>query len=285
MTSGLVSRQAADRAAAITFVGALIALLALAWSLGAPQASEPVGQTHTSIVQTTEQGAPAANAGTITTETTSTTAPGLLDRLLAPGLVVLLQLGVIALAAFVAAAVTQRVLLGLYDFSLGPLTVPKITRDDVSRAGDEVVEGLRRQTAAGSAVQEVLGQFSANAEIAVAQAGVAIGEPTPALDPNLQLVEFRIELEKQLRALAERFDLPPSGPLGRLVIVLRNRGILDAGIASALSDLIDLGNRAAHGSEVAPEAGAWAQRQGPLLIEALRRYVQEGPDGLAPNPQ
>jgi len=264
------------------FVGAFTFLTAFAWFMGAPPVSEPVGQTHTAVVQITEQGTPPAAAGKITTETTSTTAPGLLDRLLAPGLIVVLQLGVAALAAFVAAAITQRVLLGLYDFSLGPLTVPKITRDDLSRAGERLAESLHRQAPAGSAVRDVLGQFSANAEMVVGQAGAAVAEPVPALDPNLQLVGFRIQLETLLRPLAERFDLPANGPLGQLVIGLRNRGVVDAGTASALSDLIALGNQAAHGSEVTPDAGIWAQRQGPLLIEGLRRYIQQGPDGSAP---
>ena len=79
-------------------------------------------QTETKTVVTTAPGASGAPVES-ERETTTTTKPrarSLLDRGFAPGGLLLLRIAIAAAAAFLAGAVTQRVLLGRYDIELGP---------------------------------------------------------------------------------------------------------------------------------------------------------------------
>lgn len=89
-------------------------------------------------------------------------------------------------------------------------------------------------------------------------------------NPNLAFVGFRIEVEKKLLAMAEQAGLQVQRrPLGRIVRDLQEREILPVAVASGLSDLIALGNIAAHGADVAPEAVNWLLDVGPSLLGAL----------------
>lgn len=85
----------------------------------------PEIQTETKTVVT---AAPGSSGGLVESErqTTTTTTPrarSLLDRTFAPGGLLLLRIAIAAAAAFLAGAVTQRVLLGRYDIEVGPTGV------------------------------------------------------------------------------------------------------------------------------------------------------------------
>jgi hypothetical protein len=89
-------------------------------------------------------------------------------------------------------------------------------------------------------------------------------------DPKLAFVGFRIEVEKRILAIAERAAVQAQGrPLTRIVRDLQEREILPGSVASGLSDLIALGNRVAHGVDVAPEAVDWLLDVGPSLLGTL----------------
>jgi len=89
-------------------------------------------------------------------------------------------------------------------------------------------------------------------------------------DPKLAFVGFRIEVEKRILAIAERATLQAERrPLTRIVRDLQERKILPGSVASGLSDLIALGNRAAHGVDVAPDAVEWLLDVGPSLLGTL----------------
>lgn len=89
-------------------------------------------------------------------------------------------------------------------------------------------------------------------------------------DPKLAFVGFRIEVEKRILAIAERAALQAQQrPLTRIVRDLQEREILPGSVASGLSDLIALGNRAAHGADVTPDAVDWLLDIGPSLLGAL----------------
>jgi hypothetical protein len=96
------------------------------------------------------------------------------------------------LAAFLIAGTVQRSLLGKYAIGLGPVSVPEIiTPERVEQAMDSV-----------------LSEAPAEAE---PEAEEAIPEPEWARldDPNLALAGWRIDLEKELRRLAEQLDVSP----------------------------------------------------------------------------
>jgi hypothetical protein len=100
-------------------------------------------------------------------------------------------------------------------------------------------------------------------------------------DAGLALTGLRIEIEKRLRLLAEGSGLPRSRPLARLTTDLQERGILNAEAGGGLRDLIALGNQAAHGVEVAPEAAYSAVEYGPRVLQVLDTKIEQL--GLQPN--
>jgi len=100
-------------------------------------------------------------------------------------------------------------------------------------------------------------------------------------DPNLALVGLRIEIEKRLRALAERANVPTNRPLGRLTADLQEAGILDPAAAGGLRDLITLGNQAAHGRKVAADVAVWASDYAPAVLRVLDDKLTQGPSGAS----
>ena len=89
-------------------------------------------------------------------------------------------------------------------------------------------------------------------------------------DPNLALVGFRIEIEKRLLKIAENNGVEINRrSLAYIVRALKDRGVLSNETVSGLMDLIALGNRAAHGAKVEPEAAGWVLDVGPSILESL----------------
>ncbi len=89
-------------------------------------------------------------------------------------------------------------------------------------------------------------------------------------NPNLALVALRIEIERRLSRIAAQANLPTSKrSAGALLRDLVDHNRLDRQTAAGLSDLIALGNQAAHGAEVSRDAAEWALDTGPLILEVL----------------
>jgi hypothetical protein len=96
-------------------------------------------------------------------------------------------------------------------------------------------------------------------------------------DPNLALVGFRIEIEKRLIRLAEAANIPTERTrLHKLVRNLVRLGVVSESVASGLMELIALGNQAAHGASVAPEAAKWMLDIGPGILRGLED-IDENP--------
>lgn len=90
-------------------------------------------------------------------------------------------------------------------------------------------------------------------------------------DPNLALAGLRIELERQLKALAEAVGVGTSMQgARRLVTELWKQGALSEEERSVLADLLDLLNDAVHGVAVDHRASTWAMDIGPRLLESLQ---------------
>ncbi len=107
-----------------------------------------------------------------------------------------------------------------------------------------------------------------------AEAAVTSLKNVAGTDPNLALVGFRIEIEKRLRELARNKGLDPSLTLSAILRELRRRALLPWRVGSALSDLIALGNQAAHGVAVEPQTAAWVFEEGPEVLAALDRMLR-----------
>src|SRR6266487_1327283 len=90
---------------------------------------------------------------------------------------------------------------------------------------------------------------------AVAYEGYPPTVVTGPADPNLAIVGVRIEIEKRLRNLAQARDIPADQSAFRLARALYSRGVLTEDEFAGLRQLIDAGNRAAHGAEVSPAVG------------------------------
>ena len=89
-------------------------------------------------------------------------------------------------------------------------------------------------------------------------------------EPNLALVGFRIEIEKRIYRLAQIFDLKTERiSLIRLVSELTKREIISSDAGSGLTELIALGNQAAHGADVTREAADWVLDVGPSILTQL----------------
>lgn len=133
----------------------------------------------------------------------------------------------------------------------------KIEFQDVAAAAQKVATGSRHDLRGIDHVAE--------------PSFVAIAEQ----DPSLALVALRIEIEKRLRQIAERSDLPPSRPLTQLSRDLEAKQVLSHESMSGLRELVTLGNQAAHGVEVSRAAAFSAVEYGPKVLSVLDAKLSE----------
>jgi hypothetical protein len=86
-------------------------------------------------------------------------------------------------------------------------------------------------------------------------------------DPNLALVGLRIEIETRLAKLARAEGISTeSRTVGWLLRELKQRKKLTPATASGLNELVSLGNRAAHGTDVTRDAAEWAIDTAPTIL-------------------
>jgi len=97
--------------------------------------------------------------------------------------------------------------------------------------------------------------------------------PIVETDANLALVALRIEIEKRLRLLAARLGMNESASLTSLFRKIYLRKELPEELFSALEDIIESGNRAAHGASVEPRVQQWALESGPRILAGLDRLL------------
>ena len=93
--------------------------------------------------------------------------------------------------------------------------------------------------------------------------------PISTDDPYLVLVAIRIEIEKRLRDLAEKGGVESRQPLMRLVRNLERTEVLPPDLAGGLTELIEVGNRAAHGVKIEGDVLNWASTYADHVLRAL----------------
>lgn len=160
-------RTAANIAAGVTVL--LVLGVGVIWVVPAPSNPSTAGQTVTDTTKTTT-----GPQGTAVEQThvTTTSAPSIWERYLAEGrLEIVVRLAFILLAAFLAAAMVQKVVLGQYAITLPFVTIPGISEavassakglDDlqktVSKQSDDVKYALREAASALEASAQALRQ-------------------------------------------------------------------------------------------------------------------------------
>lgn len=99
----------------------------------------------------------------------------------------------------------------------------------------------------------------------------AVYERIAAEDPNLALAGLRIEVERELVALAARHGVTAFRVSPNVIArELTKMQVLPSGAQSALSDLLPLLNSAVHGAKVDQKSVEWALTTGSQIIAALR---------------
>lgn len=95
-------------------------------------------------------------------------------------------------------------------------------------------------------------------------------------DPNLALAGLRIEIEKRIKAIAEKLDISTNmqGIIRILNILFKKEHISNAEYY-LLVDLVKLLNEAVHGAKLTNDSYAWALNYGPRLLKGLDRRIQE----------
>lgn len=182
---------------------------------------------------------------------------------------VLFRLVLAALVAFGLAALVQRVLLGEYGITIGPVSLPALAPISVGTA------------------EEVIDLITESPEITaiLAPGGRRGPQPNPQYmkieDDRLALLSIRIEIEERLRDLADAAGLEGDIPIANLPGRLVDAGVFDYAAAKGLEKFIDVGDRVAAGADLEPEAASKLRDRAFGLLYALaelrkRLKVQKG---------
>jgi len=122
-------------------------------------------------------------------------------------------------------------------------------------------------------VKNAADKVAAGEPAAAAIAPAAVQEPSyltiAEQDPRLGLILLRIEIEKRLRAIADKVGLPKARSISQMLRELEGQGVLSSESLGGLRDLISLGNQAAHGVPVSSDAALSAVDYGPRVLGIL----------------
>src|SRR5215211_1172135 len=263
--------------AAVVFGAALILLFMN--GIGGDVQKDAVKITESS--ETVNQaGKPSSEKRTISRETTPAVPDqSLIGRAFANGAApILFQFLLAALAAFAAGFFIQRVLLGAYGITVGPVSfpeLPSVKEPATAEAGDLIKESPQ--------IAAILKELKESPQIAaILGPGPRGQQPFPQFmsieDDRLALLSIRTELEKQLRELAEAAGVDRDVALSRLPSRLVLAGAIDDQAARGLRQLIEIGDRIAAGAEVEPDADTRLRNQAFDVLYALgelRRRISD----------
>lgn len=263
-----MSRRTADTVALCAFVVFLVLFLVILFH--ASQGLPTTATTINSTLQVVKGPHGVTQSSTQTTQrTTSDIVPSIWVSLLGRDQTTFLICGAAILAAYLLAAILQRVLLGKYAISVGPLSVPEITQEAVKEAADAALSA-----ASADGTTEPGGPPSGSG---------SESEPQPVwlniADPNLTLAGWRIDLEREVRRIATQADFPEGqqrAPLRRLLGMLANREIIPYDVLKPLDQLLTFANEGVHGAKVDADVVDVIRTQGFQFI----RYLQ----GIDPDP-
>ena len=284
--SGLIStRKTVDRVAFGIFVVTLIFFLALLLSGQSSRKPVDTTTTTTSSLQVV-RGPHALDHQTRTVDRVTTdTSPPVWESLLGARQTLFLICAGSLLAAYLLAAIAQRILLGRYAISVGQLSIPDlITREEVADAVTSALSSAEQERTEvqvperdteGEQAQEperIPGPESEPASGRDQTAGPGLAW-TYVNDPNLALAGWRIDLEKELRRIAGEFHIPERDQrvLRNIVSTLRDRGVISYHTAKSLQNLLTIANQGVHGANVDAGVINVLRTQGIELLEFLKK--------------
>jgi uncharacterized protein YecT (DUF1311 family) len=92
---------------------------------------------------------------------------------------------------------------------------------------------------------------------------------------ELALVGFRIEIEKRLRSLADKYSIESNRySVTRLIETLAKEEILTIAEKTSLIDIISTLNKASHGMEYDQRSANWVIENGPKILESLDEKLE-----------
>ena len=95
-------------------------------------------------------------------------------------------------------------------------------------------------------------------------------------DVNLALAGLRIEIEKRMKALAQRYGMNTNWQgIGNTLVYLGNRGVLTPDEQDFLKDVTTRLNAAVHGAKVDRDAALWTVDYGPRILKYLDGRIKE----------
>jgi hypothetical protein len=255
----------ASKSAVVVFLAALILLIAHGVS-----GSENDAVKTTSLTETTTDSAghPSVKKSTSTETSTPASDRSLVGRAFGTGAAPLMfQLLLAGLAAFAAGALVQRIWLGEYGITVGPVSIPVLPVISAP-AASEAIDLIKDSP-----------QFAE-----ILEPGPRRRRPYPQFevieDDRLALVSLRLELEQRLRELAQAVGLDEDIALARLPERLARKEVFDDRAARGLRQLINIGDRIGAGAKVEPSVATSLRDQGLEVLYALgelrRRATEEG---------
>jgi hypothetical protein len=256
-------RRNASRAAA--GIALTVFIIAAAFTIGRGiTAPDPTGGLiNKDTTETTQSG------DQITTKTTTSveeTSPGtdqsLVGRAFAGSAApILFQFLLTGLAAFASGALVQRIWLGEYGISVGPVTIPalpEISGETAAKAVDLITESPE--------FASILGP------------GPRRPQPHPQFqsiaDERLSLLGVRIELEHRLRELGSAVGLDRDILISKLPSRLSQEGLFDESAARGLAQLVDIGDRIAEGATLDAQAETQLRERAFSVLYALSELRQ-----------
>jgi hypothetical protein len=249
-----------DRASRLARIAAILVFALTAALLLAVDAGPDPGIEVSRKVETTK-ASPSATPTQITA-TTEAKSPApdrsLLARAFEGGSASLIfRILIAAGVAFLAGAFVQRVILGEYGFTIGPLSLPMLAPVSVAQA-EEVVDLITESPQLSSLL---------------APGGLRRSHPFPQYhhieDDRLALISIRIQIEERLRALATALGLDSDIGIARLPARLAQEGVLDPQAKEGVEKFIAVGDRIANGAVVDPAAASDLREQAGSLLYAL----------------
>jgi uncharacterized protein YecT (DUF1311 family) len=92
---------------------------------------------------------------------------------------------------------------------------------------------------------------------------------------ELALVGFRIEIEKRLRSLADKYSIESNRySVTRLIEALTKEEILTIAEKTSLTDIISTLNKASHGMEYDQRSANWVIENGPKILDSLDEKLE-----------
>ncbi len=177
----------------------------------------------------------------------------------------LVEVAIGALLAFGSGALVQRIWLGEYGITLGPVAIPALAPITEAAAG-KIVDQINESPT----IREILGP------------GPKGPAPHPIYrevsDPRTALIVLRGEVEARLRDLAITMGLDRDIETSRLPARLARAGVFSEDIADGLKSLLNIGDRVAQGAEITDAAAGTLRDSGTSVLYALAELTRRERD-------